>query len=79
VTAIGTRSAIFISTMPTVRVCGSSPIGNKEPRTFKTGPRHAHIWIAGEVLGIGPGANLYGASNRSRSLNRLPRSVSTST
>jgi hypothetical protein len=41
VTTIGTRSAILISAMPTIRVCGSSPIDNKEPRTFKTGPRCA--------------------------------------
>ena len=48
-TAIGTRSDILISTMPAVRVCGSSPIDIKEPQTFKRGPRYACCCVRNET------------------------------
>jgi hypothetical protein len=47
VTAIGTRSDILISKIPTVRVCGSSLIDNIEPQTFKTGALRLLSFAAG--------------------------------
>lgn len=56
-TTIGARSAIFIPTAPRGRVRGSSPIDKNEPRNHGTGPRYAHIRIAGKIPSNGAVAN----------------------